>query len=161
MPTLTKDHSRPRRRACGVVVVRRHAGRWECLLLRAFAYWDFPKGLSGTGEDPLAAAVREVEEETGLTGLSFRWGEQFLETEPYSGGKVARYYVAEAPAGEVRLPVSPELGRPEHDEFRWVSFEEARRLVVPRVRRIAEWAASAVGAPPALQRSRSSSSPSS
>ena len=108
--------------------------------MRAFAYWDFPKGAPDPGEELLAAAIREVEEETGLTGLSFRWGEAFLETEPYSGGKVARYYVAEAPAGEVSLPVSPELGRPEHDEFRWVSFEEAKRLLVPRVREIAEWA---------------------
>jgi hypothetical protein len=76
----------------------------------------------------------------GIVGLVFRWGEAFRDTELYSGGKVARYYVAEAPAGDVTLPVSPELGRPEHDEFRWVSFADANRLLVPRVQRIAEWA---------------------
>lgn len=140
MPTFTKDHSPARRRSAGVVVVRRHAGRWLCLVLRAYAYWDFPKGSLEPGEAPLAAAIREVEEETGLVGLVFRWGEAFRDTELYSGGKVARYYVAEAPAGDVTLPVSPELGRPEHDEFRWVSFADANRLLVPRVRRIAEWA---------------------
>jgi bis(5'-nucleosidyl)-tetraphosphatase len=140
MPPLTKDHSSPRRRSAGVVVVRRHADRWQCLVLRAYAYWDFPKGSLEPGEAPLAAAIREVEEESGLAGLVFRWGEAFRETEPYSGGKVARYYVAEAPAGDVMLPVNPELGRAEHDEFRWVSFAEAKRLLVPRVQRIAEWA---------------------
>lgn len=140
MPALTKDHSLPRRRSAGVVVVRRHAERWQCLVLRAYAYWDFPKGSLEPGEAPLAAAMREVEEETGLAGLVFRWGEAFRETEPYSGGKVARYYVAEAPAGDVTLPVNPALGRAEHDEFRWVSFAEAKRLLVPRVQRIAEWA---------------------
>jgi bis(5'-nucleosidyl)-tetraphosphatase len=140
MPTFTKDHRPARRRSAGVVVVRRQAGRWLCLVLRAYAYWDFPKGALEPDETPIAAAIREVEEETGLAGLAFRWGEAFRETEPYSGGKVARYYVAEAPAGDVRLPVSPELGRAEHDEFRWLSFAEARRLLVPRVQRIAEWA---------------------
>ena len=140
MPALTKDHSSARRRSAGVVVVRRHADRWQCLVLRAYAYWDFPKGSLEPGEAPLAAAIREVAEETGLAGLDFRWGEAFRETEPYSGGKIARYYVAEAPTGDVTLPVNPELGRPEHDEFRWLSFEEARRLLVPRVQRIAEWA---------------------
>lgn len=140
--------------------MRRHDARWECLLLRAYAYWDFPKGLVAAGETPLAAAVREVAEETGITGLSFHWGEAFLETAPYSGGKVARYYVAEAPAGAVRLPVSPELGRPEHDEARWASFAAARRLLVPRVQAIAAWAERTVAGPPA-QRSKSSSSPSS
>lgn len=148
MPALTKDHSSARRRSAGVVVVRRHADRWQCLVLRAYAYWDFPKGALEAGEAPLAAAIREVEEETGLAGLVFRWGEAFRDTEPYSGGKIARYYVAEAPAGDVTLPVSPELGRPEHDEFRWLSFEEAKRLLVPRVQRIAEWAEGLLTPPP-------------
>jgi len=148
MPTLTKDHSSARRRSAGVVVLRRHARDWRCLLLRAFAYWDFPKGRIEPDEAPLAAAIREVEEETGLVELVFRWGEAFRETAPYSGGKVARYYLAEAPAGDVRLPVNPELGRPEHDEFRWVSFAEAKRLAVPRIREIAEWAEGVVAASP-------------
>ncbi|HTO49448.1 MAG TPA: NUDIX domain-containing protein [Burkholderiales bacterium] len=148
MPTLTKDHTSARRRSAGVVVLRRHANDWRCLLLRAFAYWDFPKGRIEPDEAPLAAAIREVEEETGLVGLVFRWGEAFRETAPYSGGKVARYYLAESPAGDVRLPVSPELGRPEHDEFRWVSFAQAKRLAVPRIREIAEWAEGVVAASP-------------
>ncbi len=128
--------------------MRRHASDWRCLLLRAFAYWDFPKGRIEPDETPLAAAIREVAEETGLAALVFRWGEAFRETAPYAGGKVARYYLAEAPAGDVRLLVNPELGRPEHDEFRWVSFAEAKRLAVPRVREIAEWAEGVVAASP-------------
>lgn len=92
------------------------------------------------GEPPLAAAVREVAEETGLGGLVFRFGEAFAETERYAGGKVARYYVAESPSGEVRLPPSAELGRPEHHEFRWVGFAAARGLLVPRLQRVARWA---------------------
>ncbi|MET0679949.1 MAG: NUDIX domain-containing protein [Burkholderiales bacterium] len=145
---MTKDHSSARRRSAGVVVARRRDAAWQCLLLRAFRYWDFPKGLVEPGEDPLAAAIREVAEETGLAGLVFRWGETCRDTEPYSGGKVARYYLAESPAGDVTLPVSPELGRPEHDEFRWATFEEAKRLLVPRVHRIAAWAEGVIASSP-------------
>jgi len=41
------------------------------LLLRAYNYWDFPKGVVEVDESPLQAAIREVEEETTLTGLRF------------------------------------------------------------------------------------------
>jgi bis(5'-nucleosidyl)-tetraphosphatase len=128
------------------VVVRRYEREWRYLLLRAFRYWDFPKGLAEQGESPRDAAAREVEEETGLAGLVFRWGEVFYETEPYSHGKVARYYVAESPAGDVRLPVSPALGRPEHDEYRWLGYGEARLLLVRRVQRALDWANAIVAA---------------
>lgn len=129
-----------RRLSAGVVVVRFDDGP-KYLLLRAFGYWDFPKGLVGAGETPRQAAVREVGEEAGLSDLRFRWGEEYYETERYSGGKIARYYLAESPAGEAAyLPVSPELGRPEHHELRWLEYEAARRRLGTRVRGALDWA---------------------
>jgi bis(5'-nucleosidyl)-tetraphosphatase len=128
------------RRAAGVVVVRRVAGEPRYLLLRVYNYWDFPKGGLAPGEEPLDAARREVVEETTLADLRFPWGEVYRETPPYSGGKVARYYLAESPGAAVRLPVSPELGRPEHHEFRWLPYEVARGLLGERLRPILDWA---------------------
>lgn len=126
--------------SAGVVVVRRFDEDWRYLLLRSFQYWDFPKGGVEPGEAPLAAAVRETREEAGLSDLAFRWGETYIETEPYSRGKIARYYLAESPVGEVILHPSALLGRPEHEEFRWLSDRAARKLLVPRVRRVLDWA---------------------
>ena len=110
------------------------------LLLRAFNYWDFPKGMVENGEDPFAAAQREVAEESGLTELDFRWGMEFRETPPYGPNKIARYYLAAAPHGEVYLPVSAELGKPEHDEFRWLDYAQAQGMVSVRVRAVLDWA---------------------
>jgi len=127
-------------RAAGAVVFRRSDRGIRLLVLRAYKNWDFPKGLIEPGEDALAAARREVLEETGLAELAYPFGDEFKETLPYAGNKVARYYLAETDAEKIELPVSPELGRPEHHEYRWVSFEEAEDLLPPRLVVVLEWA---------------------
>ena len=129
------------RLSAGVVVVRPAAGGWRFLLLRAFNHWDFPKGMVEEGEEPLAAAVREVREESLIDDLEFTWGEPSTRTGPYSRGKVACYFIAQTRTADVSLPVNPELGRAEHSEFRWVSYDEALKLVSPRVRPVLHWAA--------------------
>ena len=131
--------------SAGVVVVHRLQDRCMCLLLRAYDYWDFPKGLVEVGETSFEAASREVREETGLSHLDFSWGPAYRDTEPYGRGKVARYYVAETRETHVALPVSAELGRPEHHEYRWLGFDEARFLVAPRLLPVLGWAEQLTG----------------
>jgi 8-oxo-dGTP pyrophosphatase MutT (NUDIX family) len=128
-----------------VVVVRPGPTGWLFLLLRAYRNWDFPKGVVEPGEDPLAAARREVREETLIADLRFTWGEEYRETAPYSNNKVARYYLAETGTESITLPVSPELGRPEHNEARWVDLAGALSLSSPRVAPILRWAAEKLG----------------
>jgi bis(5'-nucleosidyl)-tetraphosphatase len=115
------------------------------LLLRAYRNWDLPKGRLEPSETPFEAAIREVREETGLSEIEFRWGDDSIETEPYAGGKVVRFYAAHAASGEVSLPINPTLGRAEHHEFRWVSPEEALGLTVPRLQRVLRWACAQAG----------------
>jgi 8-oxo-dGTP pyrophosphatase MutT (NUDIX family) len=129
-----------RRFSAGAVLVRSVPSGWRYLLLRVYRTWDFPKGGVEPGETPWQAAVREVEEETGLNDLEFRWGEVYCDTAPYSAGKVARYFLAASPGQAVHLPVNPELGRAEHHEFRWVSHADAQRLLPPRLQPILAWA---------------------
>ena len=126
--------------SAGVIPLRRTAQGWRMLVLRAYKNWDFPKGRVEAGEEPIAAAKREATEETGLTDLRFSFGDAYRETLPYAGGKIARYYLAESPEESVQLPISHELGRPEHHEWRWVSFDEAEDLLPPRLALVLDWA---------------------
>ena len=132
--------------SAGVIPVRRTANEWLYLFLRAYKNWDFPKGIVEAGEDPLETAKREAIEESGITDLNFRWGYVYEETLPYySGGKkIARYYIAETSQFNVSFSINPELGRPEHHEYRWLNYDEISSLAPNRLLAVIEWANSLI-----------------
>jgi len=126
--------------SAGVIVVTQRKDGLHYLVLRVHNYWDFPKGIVEPGESPLEGAIREVQEETTLDDLVFIWGEDYRETPVYRNNKIARYYVAESQRLDVDLPVTEELGHPEHDEFCWLSYGEAHERLHARVQPILDWA---------------------
>ena len=125
----------------GIVIVRKKENDWLYLFLRAYRNWDFPKGEVEPEEDPLETARREAKEETGISDLNFKWGYLFKETEPYSKGrKKAGYYLGETSQSQVTFSVNPELGAPEHHEFRWLPYEQVKKLAPERLLPVLEWA---------------------
>ncbi|MDQ8155024.1 MAG: NUDIX domain-containing protein, partial [Gemmatimonadota bacterium] len=59
--------------SAGGIVFRRSPEGLRVLLIRdSYQNWGFPKGHLEAGESPDVAAVREVEEETGLDGLTLQ-----------------------------------------------------------------------------------------
>ncbi|MFE3448376.1 NUDIX domain-containing protein [Nonomuraea sp. NPDC059194] len=103
-------------RAAGAVVWRGD----EVAVVHRPAYddWTFPKGKLLPGEHVIAAAVREVREETGLT---VRLGRSLPPVHYLRKGRVKRvdYWTARAVSGEF-VPGS------EVDELVWLSVDEAR-----------------------------------
>lgn len=122
--------------AAGAVVVRR---KREVLLIHRPRYddWSFPKGKLDPGEHLLTAAVREVEEETGLR---VRLGAP-LGTQRYRFGRNGRhkrvhYWVARVadgngtghpPGSGVVEDVDGYQPNDEIDDVQWVPWEEAAR----------------------------------
>jgi len=113
-------------RSSGAVIVNPE-GRTLLLCLAHEGTWGLPKGTVEPGETLEQTALREVHEETGLkvrlirplreVSYSFYW--------PPAGvnyHKTVAYFLAEPVGGEVR----PEPG---FEEARWVTHEEALRLL--------------------------------
>lgn len=126
--------------SAGAVPVKIIHNKPEFLILRSFKYWDFPKGMVEEDEDAWDAAIREVKEETGLTSFATPWGKAYFETKPYGKGKVARYYLIRTDQEAVILLPNPVTGIVEHHEHRWLPYEAARQLLVPRVQEVLDWA---------------------
>lgn len=127
--------------SAGIVPVCDTQRGWMFLLLRSFNYWDFPKGEVEKEEDPFQTALRELKEETGISKAESIWGKDYKETEMYSRGKIARYYLMKIEMPErITLLPNPETGIIEHHEYRWVLYHDAQKLLGPRVNKVLDWA---------------------
>jgi 8-oxo-dGTP diphosphatase len=110
--------------AGGVVWRRSPAGGLEVLLVHRPRYddWSVPKGKLDPGEDHATAAVREVEEETGLR---CSLGPELLSTsyiDRKGRPKRVRYWAMTATGGDF-VPTD------EVDEVRWLPLEHAGSLL--------------------------------
>lgn len=132
----------------GIAVIDWNGKEPSVLCVRAYSNWDFPKGKVDPGETLVQAAVRELEEETGiLVGRDAELSGVSAPSVTYGKGKNAKtatYFLADRVSDtEPHLPISPELGRPENDEYRWVPVSGLASIMPPRlmpvVKYIATW----------------------
>ena len=130
--------------SAGIVPVRKVNKVYLFLMLRSYSFWDFPKGMIEEGELPLSAAIREAQEEASLDPglLRFNWGKDCHVTDPYRKhkDKIAIYFLAETDQTHIILPYSEEIGKPEHDEYRWMTYIEAKKLANERIGKVLDWA---------------------
>jgi 8-oxo-dGTP pyrophosphatase MutT (NUDIX family) len=119
-------------RSAGGVVFRGEGSEAEILLvLDRFGRWTFPKGRVEGGESDEEAALREIEQETGVQGQvigslpTVRY--RYLvadDPEPEMVEKEVRYFLVRAEAGELRrLPGETRV-------VRWLGPREAERLLL-------------------------------
>ena len=121
---------KPRDETSAGGVVFRNAGAEPLYLLIRDSYrnWGFPKGHLEEGEQPAAAAVREVGEETGLASLELREAIDTIDWHFHFRGrlihKICHFYLIEA---------ADEATKPQRAEgitaCRWARYEEAVRLL--------------------------------
>ena len=81
--------------------------------------WDIPGGEVEPREAPMAAAIRETEEETQLKVEN-------LISLPKHPDSRRQYYVTKDFSGTIEFLVNPDHGFMEHDKEWWVTFEEYR-----------------------------------
>lgn len=124
----------------GIIPLCNRDGAWQVLLIQHCAgHWGFPKGHAEKGEVPQQAASRELNEETGLSVVSYLSEVPLAEKYYFfsRGRRVEKevtYFLAET-QGELVL---------QHDEIKaakWVPLSEAQKhITFPAAREICEQA---------------------
>jgi predicted NUDIX family NTP pyrophosphohydrolase len=134
--------------SAGILLFRKRDGETQVLLVKPggpywrgkdAGAWMIPKGTIEPGEAAAEAALREFAEETGthLTAVPFP-----LTSVRQSGGKIVEAFAVEGDldplnirSNEFELEWPPRSNRierfPEVDLARWMSFAEARTLMLP------------------------------
>ncbi|MCX8115364.1 MAG: NUDIX domain-containing protein [Burkholderiaceae bacterium] len=136
------------RQSAGLLLFREAHGAIEVLLVhpggpfwarKDAGAWSIPKGEFDAGEEPLTAARREFEEETGqaVTG-------EFIALQPVRqpSGKIVHAWAVRADFDPARLRSNtftiewpPKSGRsrefPEVDRAAWFTLDEARKKIQP------------------------------
>ncbi len=134
------------KQSAGILLFRRVNGTFEFFLVhmggpffikKDAGWWTIPKGEITVGEAPMAAAVREFEEETG-----YKPSGEFIPLLPVTqkGGKqvicwavlgdldplkiTSNTFTLEWPPKSGKMKIYPEI-----DKAGWFSFEEAKRLI--------------------------------
>jgi 8-oxo-dGTP pyrophosphatase MutT (NUDIX family) len=126
---LAPSHQAPRVdvEAAGGVVLRDGASGTEVLVVHRVRYddWSLPKGKLDPGEDHVTAAVREVEEETGVRAEVVGPELSQLVYPVEQGTKRVRWYVMRARVGD------PDARAPDQEitRARWVPTNEAPQLL--------------------------------
>jgi predicted NUDIX family NTP pyrophosphohydrolase len=136
------------KRSAGLLMYRRSGGHLEVLLVhpggpfwmkKDLGAWSIPKGEYSADEEPLAAATREFQEETGLVASG-----PFRPLTPIKqpGGKIVHAWAFEGdcdagalksnnfslewPRGSGQMQEFPEV-----DRAGWFRIEDARRKILP------------------------------
>lgn len=136
----------PKKISAGIILYRRRGPDLEVFLVhpggpfwakKDLGAWSLPKGELDAGEDPLEAAIREFEEETG-----FKVEGEFRELRPQkqpSGKTIVAWAVegdcdpAQLRSNTFEMEWPPKSGKrrafPEVDRGEWFSLDEARKRI--------------------------------
>lgn len=123
-------------KSAGIILYRLEQGQPKVLVLHYTAgHWDFPKGKLEPGETDVQAALREVQEETGITHLELQpsWKQTLHYIYTRAGERISKtvvFFLGLTRQSQIKLSH-------EHQGSTWLSPPEAeKRLTFDNAKKI-------------------------
>ncbi|MFW6040815.1 MAG: bis(5'-nucleosyl)-tetraphosphatase [Thermoplasmatota archaeon] len=112
-------------KSAGIILYRMNEVIEYLLLHYPAGHWDYPKGHVEEGENEIETALRELEEETGISGEDVEVIDDFRESINYiyrKGSQLSHkevvFFLAKTEIEDVKLSY-------EHQGYTWLPFDEA------------------------------------
>jgi 8-oxo-dGTP pyrophosphatase MutT (NUDIX family) len=112
-------------KSCGVIIYQGDKRRYYLLLKYGHGHWGFVKGKTEKDEKEIDTAVRETQEETGITKNKLLFAPNFKEKISYiykkTGNTISKkviFFLAKTQQHYIDLS-------DEHTEYAWLSYEDA------------------------------------
>tara|TARA_Y100000034_G_scaffold50665_1_gene62403 strand:+ start:885 stop:1295 length:411 start_codon:yes stop_codon:yes gene_type:complete len=135
MTSVNQNDNLPK---AGIAVVREDEAGYSVLCLRFGDTFDLTKGGIEPHETELDAALRETQEEAGITNLDFKWGLRKIRLNNMC------FFIA-CTTEEPYIRSNPETNKKEHESAHWFTLEQAESKLHPDLSGIVEWIATIVG----------------
>ncbi|XP_050421123.1 bis(5'-nucleosyl)-tetraphosphatase [asymmetrical] [Adelges cooleyi] len=119
------------RSAAGFIIYRKIEEKIQYLLLQASYenhHWTPPKGHLENGETALDAALRETQEEAGIGVSDLLVDPNFKQVLQYEPDKKDYVKTVTYWAAHLLNPNTPVILSDEHQDFKWLAVEDAKRL---------------------------------
>jgi len=114
--------------SAGIVLFRRDTSKKIFLLLHyPSGHWDFVKGKMEKGESTHQTAIRETEEETGITDITFlenfeEWIEYNFQYQGELVNKKVVFFLAETKTEDVKISH-------EHQNYAWMDYNTSMEKI--------------------------------
>ncbi len=139
---ITKDKRLPYRPCAGIMLLNQDNKVFVAKRIdTAVEAWQMPQGGIDKGEDPKDAAVRELEEETGITNATViaeyeDWLSYDLPDELYGkvwkgryGGQTMKWFVMRYHGADHDINIDTE--HPEFSTWKWADMSDLEALIIP------------------------------
>ncbi len=114
-------------KSCGIIIYRCDKKKEYLLLKYGYGHWGFVKGKIEKGEKEKDTAVRESQEEAGITKDELSFVPNFKETISYVYNKAGKtvskkviFFLAKTQKEHIKLSY-------EHKDYAWLPYKEAKK----------------------------------
>lgn len=124
--------------SAGFLLVKHDVDGPRVLCLRLYGSYDLPKGRVEEDETTFNAALRETQEEAGISKIEFPYGHESITLKNHKKQKLVTLFLGST-SDVPKIVPNPVTGIIEHHAVAWLTLDDAEKKLYPYLRPSIAW----------------------